>query len=162
MDPSKDILDGLTDRVRNLLLALDRQDRLETAEAFVGWLAREREEGRLAEAAREVLLRALRAAGDPVNFRLLTMLDPLEPATLPDLMRETGLSRVAASERVNDLVQAGLAARELIGDQIRGTPLAVGLVAMVEQLAAAAGDQLEAATRPADEALARPTPAAER
>ena len=98
MDPSKDILDGLTDRVRNLLLALDRQDRLETAEAFVGWLACEREEGRLAEAAREVLLRALRAASDSVNFRLLAGLDPVTLVALPELMQRTGLGRVAASE----------------------------------------------------------------
>lgn len=144
MDPSKDILDGLTGRVRNLLLTLDRQDRLETADAFVGWLDRERSEGRLGEASREILLRALRAAGDPVNFQLLTFLDPLEPVTLPVLMRESGLARVAASERINDLVQAGLAARELIGDQIRGTPLAVGLVSLVEVLAAEVGDRLAA------------------
>lgn len=144
MDPRDDILNGLTDRARNLLLALDRHDRLESADVFIGWLGREHADGRLGDAAREVLLRALRAAADPVNFRLLRFLDPLKPMALPELMQETGLSRVAVSERINDLVQTGLASRELIGDQIRGTPLAVGLVATVEVLAAEAGDRLAA------------------
>ncbi len=72
------ILEGLCDRARNLLRALDRQDRLEAA----------------------------------------------------------------ASERVHDLVQAGLASRELIGDQIRSTALGEGLVALIEDLAGKAGKRL--------------------
>ncbi len=137
------IVEGLVARVKNLLRALDRQDRLETAGEFAGWLARQRQGTGLADAGREVLLRALKAASDPVNYRILGCLDPLDAVGLPALMATAGLDRVAASERVNDLVQAGLASRELIGDQIRGTPLASGLVALVEGLAAAAGERLD-------------------
>ena len=46
---------------------------------------------------------------------------------MPELMAATGLGRVAVSERLNNLVQTGLASRERIGDQIRGTALASGL-----------------------------------
>ncbi len=143
-DPLEDIVDGLHGRVRTLLLALDRQDRLETASRFVGWLEGERREGRLAGPAREVLLRALRATSDPLNFRLLAMLDPLAPVGIGTLMERLGLDRVAASERVNDLVQAGLAVREMVNDEVRGTPLGRGLVALVDRAATEAGERLAA------------------
>jgi hypothetical protein len=139
------ILEGLTDRVRMLLRALDRQDRLETAQAFVGWLEREAEHGRLPDVARELFLRALRIAADPVNYRILQGLDPSNACDLPMVMERSGLDRVAASERVNDLVQVGLAVRDLMGDQIRGTPLGVGLVCLIEDLAGRAGESLRQA-----------------
>lgn len=143
--PRDAILQGLTDRVRTLLRALDRQDRLETAQAFVGWLEREAEAGRLPDAARELLLRALRIGSDPVNYCLLQALDPSVPVELPVLMERAGLDRVAASERVNDLVQVGLATRDLVGDQIQGTPLASGLVIFIEGLATQVGERLRQA-----------------
>jgi hypothetical protein len=143
--PREEILLGLTDRVRTLLRALDRQDRLETAQAFVGWLEKELEAGRLPGVARELFLRALRIGSDPMNYRILQALVPSEAVDLPQLMAQTGLDRVAASERVNDMVQVGLAVRDLVGDQIRGTPLGGGLVRLVEGLAAQAGEHLRRA-----------------
>jgi hypothetical protein len=143
--PREEMLKGLTDRVRTLLRAMDRQDRLETARTFAGWLEAEAEAGRLPDAAREMLLRALRVGADPVNYRILRTLDPSTPVDLPALMQGTGLDRVAASERLNDLVQVGLASRELLGDQIRGTPLTSGLVGLVEGLSARAGEGLRKA-----------------
>lgn len=139
--PEDAILQGLSDRVRNLLRALDRQDRLETAQQFAGWLARQEAEG-LADAAREVLLRALARAGDPVNYRILRRLDRLAAVELPELMAATGLGRVAVSERVHDLVQTGLASREMVGDQIRGTALGEGLVALIEGVCRRSGERL--------------------
>jgi len=91
-----------------------------------------------------MLLRALRVAGDPVNFTIISELDTFGPVELPDLMRRTGLERVAVSERVNDLVQTGLAVREMINDQIRGTNLSQGLVAWIEEIAEGCGSQLTA------------------
>ncbi len=128
------IVQGLRDRTRNLLRAFDRQDRLETASEFAGWLGRQ-DEGSLASATREIMLRALRVVGDPVNFRIIEALDPLDATSVPDLMQALGLGRVALSERINDLVQVGLASRELIDDQIRSTPFATGMVLMVGSLA---------------------------
>ncbi len=143
-DLAESLAAGLAERLRTLLLTLDRQDRLETAAAFVGWLAGEREAGRLPDDARELLLRALKVAGDPVNYRLLAALDPIEPVELPALMEGAGLGRVAASERVHDMAQVGLAVRELVNDEVRGTALGAGLVALVEGAAAGAGERLAA------------------
>ncbi len=142
------IVDGLADRARTLLRALDRQDRLETAQAFVGWLAAEREGGRLSETASEMFLRALKTASDPINFRILDRLDEIEAVELPALMEQTGLARVAASERVHDLVQSGLAAREMVGDQIRRTSLAGGILELVGEVARQTGDRLAVELRP--------------
>ena len=137
------VVRGLADRVKALLMALDRRDRLETAGVFVGWLEAERANNALAEINEEILLRAMRVAADPQSFRLLAALDPLRGVQLDRLMDVTGLKRVAVSERVNDLVQVGLASRELIGDEVRGTPLASGLVAFVEKMAEQAARRLE-------------------
>lgn len=142
MGAPDDMVQGLADRTRNLLRVLDRQDRLETAGTFVGWLEGEVRDGRLVESTRELLLRALAVAGDPVSFRLLERLDPLEGVELPALMRDTGLGRVAASERVHDLVQVGLASRDLVSDQVRGTALAAGIVALVAAVAGETADRL--------------------
>ncbi len=133
---------GLAERARNLLRALDRQDRLEGSREFAGWLERAVAGDDMPAIAGELLLRALRTAGDPTNFRILELLGPLEGVRLAEVMERTGLTRVAASERVNDLVQVGLASRELIDDQIRGTPLASGIVRLVGELSAEAGRRL--------------------
>jgi len=135
------ILEGLTARTRNLLRALDRRDRLETATHFADWLSRQGSD-ELAAAAQEMLLRTLGSLSDPINFRLLKLLDPHSAASLPDLMDATGLERVAVSERLNDMVQTGLVSRELIDDQIRCTDLATGLVTWVEGLAQRSGERL--------------------
>ena len=141
-DPHDDMVHGLTDRVRSLLRAFDRQDRLETARAFVGWLERQQRGGKLPDAAREMLLRALHVGSDPINYCILSTLDPLQATDVASLMAATDLSRVAVSERIGDLVAVGLASRELVDDQVRGTALALGLRAMVESLAERAGERL--------------------
>ena len=121
---------------------MDRQDRLESADAFFGWLAAETETERLGEHAREMLLRALKIVADPVNLDLLRGLDPLDAVEFAGLQEATGLGRVALSERLNDLVQSGLASRELVGDQVRSTPLGAGLVEWIETIAGLTGAAL--------------------
>lgn len=136
------VVRGLTDRVRTLVLAMDRQDRLETAGEFVGWLEDQAKTGRLTEVTQEMLLRALRVASDPINLGMLRRLDPLVAVGIADLVRQTGLTRVAVSERVNDLVQAGLATRELIGDEVRATPLTGGLLEVLAEISERSADLL--------------------
>jgi DNA-binding HxlR family transcriptional regulator len=136
------IVCGVTARLRTLLLAFDRQDRLETAHEFVGWLAGEASADQLESHALELLLRALRVAGDSTNFRILRELDSIDPVGIGELMRSTGLSRVAVSERVNDMVQTGLAVREMVNDQVRGTDLSAGLRELVNAAAERAGLEL--------------------
>ena len=135
------ILVGLVERVRSLLLCLDRRDRLETAGEFVGWLQRQTRE-ELDGIARDMLLRALRCAGDQVNYQILERLDGLNPVDDADLMAKTGLDRVAVSERLNDLAQVGLISQDVVDGQVRATSLAVGVRALVEDLAAQAGGKL--------------------
>jgi len=135
------ILAGLVERVRSLLLGLDRRDRLETAGEFVGWLQRQTRE-QLDDIAREMLLRVLRRAGDPLNYRLLERLDLLNAVNAANLMPETGLDRVALSERLNDLAQVGLISRDTAADQVRGTSLAVGVRTAVERMAVEVGGKL--------------------
>lgn len=156
------VVRGLTDRVRTLVLALDRQDRLETAGEFVGWLGDQTAAGRLPEVTQELLLRALRVASDPINLGILTRLDPLAATGVADLVRQTGLTRVAVSERVNDLSQAGLATREMIGDEVRSTPLAGGLIELLadvsERSAELLARQLAEGRRVPDAAADGPAP----
>ena len=112
------ILGGLVDRVRSLLLGLDRRDRLETAGEFAGWLQQQTRE-QLDDIAREMLLRVLRCAGDPINYRILERLDVLNAVNAADLMQATDLDRVALSERLNDLAQVGLISQDTVDKQIR-------------------------------------------
>jgi DNA-binding transcriptional ArsR family regulator len=135
------ILAGLVERVQNLLLGLDRRDQLETAGEFVGWLQRQTRE-QLDDIARGMLLRVLRCAGDPVNYRILERLDELNATNVADLMPETGLDRVAVSERLNDLAQVGLISQDVVDGQVRATSLAVGVRALVERIAIQAGGKL--------------------
>jgi DNA-binding HxlR family transcriptional regulator len=135
------ILAGLVDRVRSLLLGLDRCDRLETAGEFAGWLQQQTRE-QLVDIAREMLLRVLRCAGDPINYRILERLDLLNAVTTADLTKDTDLDRVALSERLNDLAQVGLISRDTVDDQVCGTSLAVGVRAVVERMAVEAGGKL--------------------
>ena len=141
VDADAAFLAGLVDRVRGLLLALDRRDRLEDAGELAGWLQQQTRE-QLDDIAREMLLRVLRRAGDPVNYRILGRLDVLNAVNAADLMQDTDLDRVALSERLNDLAQVGLISRDTIDDQIRGTSLAVGVRAVVERMAVEAGGKL--------------------
>ena len=89
-----------------------------------------------------MLLRVLRCAGDPVNYRILERLDVVNAVNTADLTRDTDLDRVALSERLNDLAQVGLVSRNTVDDQVRGTSLAVGVRAVVERMAVEAGGKL--------------------
>jgi hypothetical protein len=135
------IRSGLVDRVRSLLLGLDRRDRLETAGELAGWLQRQTRE-QLDDIAREMLLRALRCAGDPVNYRILEGLHLGIALQEAGLMSDTDLDRVALSERLNDLSQVGLLSRDMVGDQVCATSLGNGVRALIERVAAASGGEL--------------------
>lgn len=134
MNPSTHtIVEGLWTRFKGLALALHRQDRLETAHDFVGWLeALPADEAQIADIAMSLTLRALHVATDPLNFRILRRLRQDTSVPLAVLMTETGLSRLPLHERINVLMQAGLAVQELESDDVRATQLTDGVVDMVE------------------------------
>lgn len=122
---------GLAGRFADLTAAMARLDRF----AF-------RPEGDVAPpdadvdgAARELVVRALHVASDPVNDRILTELAEGD-ASLVRLAEACGITRLAVWERVNDLVQVGLVARELEGDRVGLTPAGQTLGGLLTQIAA--------------------------
>ncbi len=132
-----DIANGAWIRLRNLIGALDRVDRLETSTEFEGWLqALARDENALELTIREFLLHALREASDPVNFQILRLLCSRDMAKLGDLLEATRLSRVELVERVNSLSRAGLTIQALEGEQVEVTPLTRGLLSLVDEIGA--------------------------
>ena len=134
-----DLAFALALRLRDIARMLDRLDRLESGSGE--WLAAQGE-GALAEAARDMTLRALRVAADPTNFALLTFLSAHASAPIVELEKACGLGRLALSERVNDLVQVGLAGRNIDTDQVQGTAAGAALVAWINGIREATAKRL--------------------
>ena len=137
-DESEQAADGLWSRFRDIALALRRwQDFNFSAEGSEGkfterWLeGLAKDTGALSGVGRELVLRAFRVGADGVNFEILTRLRNEEAVPLSDLAQATGLPHFTLSERVNDLVQVGLAVRVLEQDAVRATALTRGFLGMV-------------------------------
>jgi hypothetical protein len=142
MNSIDDITSGAWTRLRNLIGALDRVDRLETSSEFDGWLnALAQDDNALAATIREFLLRALHLASDALNAQLLAFLSANGASTLGALMQVTRLTRVELTERVNELARAGLTVQVLDGDSIEATPLARGILALLNDIVAIIKEQ---------------------
>ena len=133
--------EGLWKRFREIAMALRRlQDFNFAAESGEGrftdrWLdGLIKDDGVLADVGRELVLRALRVGADGINFTILTHLREEDAVPLPRLARLTALPHFTLSERVNDLVQVGLAARILEEDAVQATSLTRGFLAMVGEI----------------------------
>ena len=124
---------GLASRLRALVAALDRLDRLESGSGT--WLAGFAET-ELSSAATELSLRALRTVADPANFALLQALAGDDSHPLNRLIDATGLGRLALSERLNDLVQVGLATRLIDTDHAQITGAGASLIRLIDALIA--------------------------
>jgi hypothetical protein len=129
---------GLASRLRALVAALDRLDRLESGSGT--WLAGFAET-ELHGAATELSLRALRTVADPANFAVLRALAGDESHPLNQLIDATGLGRLALSERLNDLVQVGLATRLIDTDHAQITGAGASLFRLIDALIAEAAAQ---------------------
>ena len=132
-------------RLRDVARMLDRLDRLESGTGE--WLAAQGE-GALREAATDMTLRALRAAADPTNFAILTFLSAHTSAPTAELEKSTGLGRLALNERVNDLVQVGLAGRNIDTDHVQGTAAGAALVGLIESVSEATAKRLAEVLQP--------------
>ncbi len=137
---------ALAFRLRDIARMLDRLDRLESGTGE--WLASQ-QNGELRAAAMEMTLRALRAAADPTNFALLAFLSAHTSAPVAELEKASGLGRLALIERVNDLVQVGLAGRNIDTDQVQGTAAGAALVGLINSLSEATAKKLAEALQPA-------------
>ena len=132
-------------RLRDIARMLDRLDRLESGTGE--WLASQGEAA-LREAATDMTLRALRAAADPANFAILSFLSSHTSAPMAELEKATGLGRLALTERVNDLVQVGLAGRNIDTDHVQGTAASAALVGLVNNIGEATAKKLAEALQP--------------
>src|SRR3972149_8671729 len=132
-------------RLRDIPRLLDRLDRLESGTGE--WLLSQGE-GALAEAAREMTLRCFRIAADPANFVILAFLSTRPAAPIAELEKASGLGRLALSERVNDLVQVGLAGRNIDTDQVQGTAAGAALVGLINSIGEATAKKLAEVLQP--------------
>jgi len=111
------------------------------------WLASQGE-GALREAATDMTLRALRAAADPTNFAILAFLSAHTSAPIAELETATGFGRLALAERVNDLVQVGLAGRNIDTDHVQGTAAGAALVGLIHNIGEATAKRLAEVLQP--------------
>ncbi len=125
------IAEGVAGRLRSLVLVLDRLDRLESGSGE--WLAGFAD-GELPEAAEAMTLRALHTASDPANYAILKALGAGESSKIGDLMAVTGYGRLPLTERLNDLVQVGLASRLIDTDHAQITAAGAAMSELIDLL----------------------------
>ena len=118
------LAEGLAARLRSIALALDRLDRLESGTG--DWRAAF-PDGELPQAATELTLRAFHTASDASNYHILRHLAEGESTAVSALIEATEMGRLALSERLNDLVQVGLAARLIDTDHAQLTAAGAAL-----------------------------------
>jgi hypothetical protein len=143
------ISEGLWGRLRDEILAERRLERFafgpEGAEgpaaARLSGLAGDA--GARAGVARDMALRALAAAADDVNFRLLSALGDAAPMALDEVARAVNLPALAVAERLGALSHAGLARRDLERDGAEATPAGRGMVRLVRTLCAGLEERLD-------------------
>lgn len=134
-----DLSSALAMRLRDIARMMDRLDRLESG---TGEWAASLHNGELKAAATEMTLRALRVAIDPTNFALLNFLSTHETASTADLEKSVIVGRLGLIERVNDLVQVGLAARNIDIDQIQSTAAGAAVVGLINSISDATAKKL--------------------
>ena len=123
---------GLAGRLRSLAIVLDRLDRLESGSGV--WLA-DFKAKELPQAAQMMTLRVLGTAADPANYAILKALASGESHKIGDLIAVTGHGRLPLSERLNDLVQVGLASRLIDTDHAQITAAGAALVDLIDEIA---------------------------
>jgi hypothetical protein len=130
------VAESLSGRLHDIRVALDRWDNFVHDPAGGGPEIVAGGSDPAALLAREFVLRALRVGLEPVNFRILERLAAEATLTIGAVIELTGLPRVIAVERANDLAQVGLASHAIEA----GTLGLVGLVQAVAARVAARSD----------------------
>ena len=131
-DQYQRIAAGIAGRLRGLALTLDRLDRLEAGTET--WLA-DFEKEELDLAASEMTLRALQAATEPPNYKILQALASQPALSTKELTAAANQERLVLSERLNDLIQVGLSARLIDTDQVQITAAGAALVLLIQEIA---------------------------
>lgn len=132
-EPLDDLTEGLWARLRNVLIALDRMDRLETARELAGWVEGfQSDDSQIQATVQAFVLRAVRAASDPINFQILSAVRAAGGTSLAQLIETTRLTRVDLTERLKDLAQVGLIAQAFEMDSAQLTRAGEGMLAWVD------------------------------
>lgn len=133
--PEQAIVEALWARFRTLARALHRQDRLETARAFPGWLEALPEDAeQIGAIASSLVLRTLAVASEPANVRILRRLDGEAAVPVARLGADLGLSRVPLYLRMGVLLQAGLVVQELESEDARCSDLGTAVLSLLDAL----------------------------
>jgi hypothetical protein len=138
-----DLSSALALRLRDLARLADRLDRLESGTGR--WLASQQTADWRA-AAGDMTLRALRAAADPTNYTLLAFCSARVSVSTAELGQAAGLGRLPLTERVNDLAQVGLLARNIDTDQVQATAGGTALARLIDDIAEATTKRLDEAS----------------
>ena len=96
-----------------------------------GWLDHLLDEGQVKLLATELTLRAFRVAVEAINYKILVRLQRERSVSISMLAELTGLPDLSVGERVNDLVQVGLALRSIEDNQVNATLLTDGLLGII-------------------------------
>ena len=148
MSPSEAMAEGLWQRFRLIALVIDREDRFvagpEEGEPTIDVPKHDHDMERAAE---ELVMRSMRVGTETVNLSILRELSKEVTTSVSDLMGVTGLDRLTLGERVNDLIQVGLAAKDVETRSVSGTPAATGLLSLIDEIRESLVDKIEKISR---------------
>lgn len=133
---------GLALRFAQRLAGLDRLDALDGRSGPLASEELRDEPGTRDDVARELVARLLRAGSDARIEPLVRSLVAGGAQSVATLASAAGISRVALARRLDDLVDAGLAERDPSSDTVAPTPLAGGLIELVDSLIGATAASL--------------------
>ena len=129
-------------RFRAMALAIDQAQRFvalpsegETINEKELWLSHLPEHPEeIEEIANDLVLRAFRAALEPTNYLILQTLKHDTSISISDLMKVTEWNLMSVSERVNDLIQVGLAVKDVQTGQVQATRAGQGLMEWMQEM----------------------------
>ncbi len=131
-DHAHRLASGMFRRLRDVILVAERIEDFTFGPAEPGQSRPALRDGDAPALARDLLLRALRSAGDSMNWRILEATEAeQEGCPIDGLAELCGLPRLAVTERANELVQAGLCMRAIDADRIVITDAGLALLAFV-------------------------------
>lgn len=133
---------GLAAHFAQRLAGLDRLDALDGRSGPLASEELRDQPGTRDDVARELVARLLRVGSDARIEPLVRSLVAGGAQDVATLASAAGISRVALARRLDELVDAGLAARDPSSDTVTPTPLAGGLIDLVDALVGATAASL--------------------
>jgi len=133
----REAAEGLWQRLKEMVLLRKRLENFvfmpETnpKEKVNGWLDHLLDEGQVKLLATELTLRTFRVGVEAINYKILVRLQQERSVSISMLADLTGLPDLLVGERVNDLVQVGLALRSIDNEQVNATLLTDSLLGII-------------------------------